>query len=61
MSIKKMLNWLENEKRKDNQEVNHYKSVQIQQIKNITKEDLFNVKSKKLSIWQRLRKTLMGY
>ena len=61
MNIKRMLSWLENEKKKDNQEVNHYKSIQIQQIKNITKEDLFNVKSKKLSIWQRLRKTLMGY
>jgi ribosomal protein L11 len=61
MSIKKMLSWLEKEKQKDNQEINNYKSIQIQEIKNIKKEDLFNYKSKKMSIWQRLRKTLMGY
>lgn len=61
MNIKTMLNWLEKEKQKDKQEVNHYKSIQIQEIKSLKKEDLFNHKSKKMSIWQRLRKTLMGY
>lgn len=61
MNLDKLSNWLEKEKKKDKLEVDHYKSIKIQEIKNLTKEDLFKNKPKKLSLWQRLRKTLMGY
>lgn len=61
MKIERILNWLELEKKKDNKELDNNKKNIIQEIKGITKQDLFYSEPKKLSIWQRLKKTLMGY
>jgi len=60
MNLESLLKWFEKEKVKDQNELNHHKSIQIQEIKNLKKEDLFCYKEKKLTIWQRLKKTLMG-
>jgi hypothetical protein len=55
------LNWLEKEVNKDKKELDLQKQQFIQQIKNIKKEDIFKEsKPKKLNIWQRIKKVLMG-
>lgn len=61
MKIEKILNWFESEKKKDEKELNRFKKNTIQEIKGLTKRDLFNIEPKKLTIWQRLKKTLMGF
>jgi hypothetical protein len=61
MKIEKLLNWFESEKKKDEKELNRFKKTTIQEIKGLSKRDLFYTEPKKLTLWQRLRKTLMGY
>jgi len=53
----KLLNWLTNEKRKDDLEEKTYKEKIIRDIKGLNKEEFF-LKPKKLSLWQRIRKVL---
>ena len=61
MKIENILNWFESEKKKDEKELNRFKKNTIQEIKGLSKKDLFNPEPKKLTLWQRLKKTLMGY
>jgi hypothetical protein len=51
-----LLNWLTNEKRKDDLEEKTYKEKIIRDIKGLKEE--FFLKPKKLSLWQRIRKVL---
>jgi hypothetical protein len=56
----RILNWLENEKRKDESEINSYKKKLISEIKDLNKTDLFSEK-KKLSLWQKIKVMILGY
>lgn len=54
------LEWLEKEIRKDEMFVETEKNKLIQQIKKLKKEELLPEKPKKLTLWQRIKKVLMG-
>ncbi len=54
------LDWLEKEIQKDEIFVKTEKNKLIQQIKQLKKEELLPEKPKKLTIWQRIKKVLMG-
>lgn len=56
----KLLSWLENEKQKDNNELNQEKENLIKQLKGLKKEDVLPEKPKKLTLWERIRRVLMG-
>lgn len=56
----KQIDWLEKEIGKDEIELEREKNKLIQQIKKLKKEDIMPPKSKKLTIWQRIKKVLMG-
>lgn len=51
--------WLQNESEKDKNTLEVEKNNLIQEIKKLKKEDLLP-KEEKLSIWQRIKKTLVG-
>ena len=54
------LDWLEKEMMKDDIFVKTEKNKLIQQIKKLKKEELLPEKPKKLTLWQRIKKVLMG-
>lgn len=56
----KMLTWLNTEKQKDNSELEREKQQFIKNIQKIKKDEIFNNKTVKLTIWQKLKKVLMG-
>lgn len=58
----KHLEWLKSEFEKDSIELETEKLKFINQIKNLKKEDIVSLKKedKKLSIWKRIKKVLMG-
>ena len=56
-----ILNWLENEKRKDSLEIKSSKEKLIKELKSFNKEDFFEKpKEIKLTLWQRIKITLLG-
>lgn len=55
----KILNWLKSERNKDTKELEKEKQLFIQQIKKIKKEEIFP-KPKKLTLWQRIKVTILG-
>lgn len=52
--------WLESEKQKDENELNQEKQNLIRQLKSLKKEDILPEKPKKLTLWQRIKRVLMG-
>lgn len=54
------LDWLQKEIQKDKIELETEKSNFINELKKYKKEDILPVKPKKLTIWQRIKKVLMG-
>lgn len=54
------LDWLEREILKDKKELEKEKTDLINKIVKLKKEDILPVKPKKLSLWQRIKKVLMG-
>ena len=52
--------WLDKEIIKDQTELNREKLNLISEIKKYKKEDILPPKPKKLTIWQRIKKVLMG-
>ena len=54
----KILNWLEREKLKDRKET---EKIKMEFIKQIKKEKNLFPEPKKLTLWQRVRKVLIGY
>lgn len=52
--------WLEKEIIKDEIQINREKLEFIKEIKKYKKEDILPQKPKKLTIWQRIKKVLMG-
>jgi len=57
-----MQDWLKNEINKDKKELELEKIRFLNEIKNLKKEDIVqkNTKKVKLTIWQKLKKMLMG-
>jgi hypothetical protein len=55
------LNWLERMKMKDKTEIDNQKKRIINQIKHLDKSDILPKPTKKLTIWKRIKKVLMGY
>jgi len=56
----KLLSWLESEKQKDNNELKQEKQNIINQIKGLSKIDILPKKPKKLTLWQRIKRVLVG-
>lgn len=56
----KMINWLDKEVQKDKIELDREKQELINIIKKLKKEDVLPNKPKKLTIWQRIIKVLVG-
>ena len=54
------LSWLEKQISKDRQELEKEKLDFINQIKKTPKEEILPSKPKKLTLWQRIKKVLMG-
>jgi hypothetical protein len=59
-SDSKLINWLEKEKLKDQVEINLKKNELINSIKKLNKEDILPKPKKSLTIWQKLKKVLLG-
>ena len=55
----RMLNWLENEKKKDDLEEKSYKNKIVKEIKQFKKEELFAI-PKKLTLWQKIKILVLG-
>ena len=55
------LEWLVREMNKDKIELEKEKNDFIRKIKKLNKEEILPEKPKKISLWQRLKMTLMGY
>jgi hypothetical protein len=55
-----LIEWLDKEIKKDEEQTNLEKLKYIKEIKKFKKEDILPQKPKKLTIWQRLKKVLMG-
>ena len=59
----KLLNWLDKEKLRDTKELEKNKYNFISEIKGLNKEDIFRKQTveTKLTLWQRIRRTIWGY
>ena len=56
----KILKWFDTEIQKDKIELDKEKQELINRIKKLKKEDILPVKPKKLTLWERIIKVLMG-
>lgn len=56
----KNLQWLKNEIESDERELERQKYEFISQIKKIKKEEIIPLKNEKISLWQRVKKVLLG-
>jgi hypothetical protein len=54
-----MLNWLDNEKKRDNLEEKSYKNKILKEIKGLNKNELFPV-PKKTTLWQKIKIVILG-
>ena len=55
-----ILNWLEKEKMKDKIQLEKSKLDIVNQIKGLNKEQMFIKEEVKLTLWQRIKKTIWG-
>lgn len=55
----KMLNWLNSEKSKDLKDLEIQKKLFAEELKKIKKDNLFP-KPKKLTLWQKIKKIVLG-
>lgn len=58
-SSQRMLNWLENEKKRDNLEEKSYKNKILKEIKGLNKNELFPI-PKKITLWQKIKILVLG-
>jgi hypothetical protein len=56
----KIVKWFNDEVNKDQIELNKQKEDFIQEIKKLKKQDILPEKPKKLTLWNRIKKVLMG-
>jgi hypothetical protein len=54
-----LLNWLNSEKYKDQNDLNHHKNKLISDLKKIKKEELFR-EPEKLSLWKKIKVLILG-
>ena len=54
-----LLNWLNSEKYKDQNDLNHHKNKFISDLKKIKKEELFR-EPEKLSLWKKIKVFILG-
>ena len=54
------IKWLEKEITKDQVELDKEKKDFINEIKKLKKEDILPKKTEKITLWQRIKKVLMG-
>jgi hypothetical protein len=59
-NYEKILNWLDKEKEKDKIQLEKSKADIINQLKGMSKETLFIKQKTKLTLWQKIRKTIWG-
>jgi len=59
-NYEKILNWLDKEKEKDKIQLEKSKADIVNQLKGISKETLFIKQKTKLTLWQKIRKTIWG-
>ena len=57
MENQSLLNWLEKSKKSDDNEIEQYKKEIINQIKNLNVQEIIP-ETKKMTLWQRIRKAL---
>jgi hypothetical protein len=55
----RLLNWLNNEKKKDDLQEKSYKNKIVEEIKGLKKEKMFQ-KPKKLSLWTKIKVMILG-
>lgn len=55
----RLLSWLESEKKKDDTAEKIHKEKLVKEIKKLKKEDIFT-KKEKLTIWQKIKRILLG-
>lgn len=55
----RILNWLENEKRKDSLQEKNYKKKIINEVKQLNKNEMF-LPPKKLTLWQKIKIAILG-
>ena len=53
------MNWLENEKKKDNLEEKSYKNKILKEIKGLNRNELFPI-PKKITLWQKIKILVLG-
>jgi len=58
-SSQRMLNWLDNEKKRDNLEEKSYKNKILKEIKGLNKNEIFPV-STKTTLWQKIKIVILG-
>ena len=58
-SNQRMLNWLENEKKRDNLEEKTYKNKILKEIKSLNRNELFPI-PKKITLWQKIKILVLG-
>ena len=61
--LEKLLSWLDKEKLRDKKELEKNKHDFISEIKGLSKEDIFRKQTvdTKLTLWQRIRRTIWGH
>jgi hypothetical protein len=59
-NYQKILNWLNKEKEKDKIQLEKSKADIVNQLKGMSKETLFIKQNTKLTLWQKIRKTIWG-
>jgi hypothetical protein len=59
-NYEKILNWLDKEKEKDKIQLEKSKADIVNQLKGMSKETLFIKQKTKLTLWQKIRKTIWG-
>ncbi len=52
--------WFNNEIERDKKDLENEKKRFLNEIKNLKKEDIFHVQQKRLTLWERIKKVLMG-
>jgi hypothetical protein len=55
-----MLDWYQKELDKDSVEIDREKNKFANSIKKLKKEEIFKSEVKKINLWQRIKKVLMG-
>jgi len=60
MDNQKMLDWYQKELDKDSVEIDREKNKFANSIKKLKKEEIFKSEVKKINLWQRIKKVLMG-